>query len=145
MREAVFAANLADGATATATSVRGDNPDKYGPARMLDGNYDTYFATDDAVKAVDIEFELAGGKTFNRVMLQEYIPLGQRVESFDILVRVNGTWKSWGDGTKSTIGHKRIVLGNRVTADAVRISVKSSLACPVLNGFGLYNDTVSGL
>ena len=145
MREAVFAVNLADGATATATSVRGNNPDKYGPARMLDGDYDTYFATDDAVKAVDIEFQLAGGKTFNRVMLQEYIPLGQRVESFDIQVRVNGSWESWGDGTKSTIGHKRIVLGKSVTADAVRISVKSSLACPVLNGFGLYSDTVSGL
>ena len=78
MREAVFATNLADGATATATSVRGSLPEKYGPGKMLDGDYDTYFATDDGVKTVDIEFQLAGGKTFNRVMLQEYIPLGQR-------------------------------------------------------------------
>ncbi len=145
MREAVFATNLADGATATATSVRGSLPEKYGPGKMLDGDYDTYFATDDGVTTVDIEFQLAGGKTFNRVMLQEYIPLGQRVESFEIQVRVNGAWKTWGNGAKTTIGHKRIVLGKSVTADAVRISVKSSLACPVLNGFGLYNDTVSGL
>ena len=116
MREAVFATNLADGATATATAVRGDNPDKYGPAKMLDGNYDSYFATNDDV-----------------------------VESFEIQVRSGGSWKSWGNGTKSTIGHKRIVLGSSVTADAVRIKIKSSLACPVLNGFGLYNDTVSGL
>ena len=145
MRQAVFGTNLADGATATATSVRGNNPDKYGPARMLDGDYDTFFATNDDVKTVDIEFTLSGSKTFNRVMLQEYIPLGQRVESFDIHVHSDGSWKSWGDGTKTTIGHKRIVLGRSVTADAVRISIKSSLACPVLNGFGLYNDTVSGL
>ena len=145
MRQAVFGTNLADGATATATSVRGNNPDKYGAARMLDGNYDSYFTTDDDVKTVDIEFQLAGSKTFNRVMLQEYIPLGQRVESFDIQVRSGGSWKSWGQGTKTTIGHKRIILGSSVTTDAVRISIKSSLACPVLNGFGLYNDTVSGL
>ena len=145
MREAVFATNLAEGATASATSVRGNNPDKYGPGKMLDGQYDSYFATDDGVKTVEIEFQLSGSKTFNRVLLQEYIPLGQRVESFDIQVRENGSWKSWGNGTKSTIGHKRIILGKSVTADAVRISVKSSLACPVLNGFGLYNDTVSGL
>ena len=145
MRTAVFSVNLADGATASASSVRGNNSDKYGPAKMLDGNYDTYFATDDDVKTVEIEFTLSGSKTFNRVMLQEYIPLGQRVERFDIQVRENGAWKSWGNGTKSTIGHKRIVLGKSVTADAVRISVQSSLACPVLNGFGLYNDTVSGL
>ena len=145
MRTAVFATNLADGATATASSVRGNYPEKYGPAMMLDGNYDTYFATDDAVKTVDIEFQLAGSKTFNRVLLQEYIPLGQRVERFDIQVRENGSWKSWGNGSKTTIGHKRIILGKSVTADAVRISIQSSLACPVLNGFGLYNDTVSGL
>ena len=79
------------------------------------------------------------------MVLQEYIPLGQRVERFDIQVRENGSWKSWGRGEKTTIGHKRIILGNTVTADAVRISIQSSLACPVLNGFGLYNDTVSGL
>ena len=145
MRTAVFTVNLADGATATASSVRGDNPDKYGPAKMLDGDYDSYFATDDAVRTVDIEFQLSGNKNFNRVMLQEYIPLGQRVERFDIQVRENGTWKSWGTGTKSTIGHKRIILGKTVTADAVRLSIQTSLACPVLNGFGLYNDTVSGL
>jgi alpha-L-fucosidase len=145
MRTAVFSVNLAEGATASATSVRGSLPDKYGPANMLDGNYDTYFATDDAVKTVDIDFQLSGEKTFNRVMLQEYIPLGQRVERFDIQVRENGSWKSWGRGEKTTIGHKRIILGNTVTADAVRISIQSSLACPVLNGFGLYNDTVSGL
>ncbi len=145
MRTAVFSVNLAEGATASATSVRGSLPDKYGPANMLDGNFDTYFATDDAVKTVDIDFQLSGEKTFNRVVLQEYFPLGQRVERFDIQVRENGSWKSWGRGEKTTIGHKRIILGNTVTADAVRISIQSSLACPVLNGFGLYNDTVSGL
>ena len=145
MRTAIFATNLADGAAATATAVRGNYPEKYGPAMMLDGNYDTYFATDDGVKTVDIEFQLAGSKTFNRVVLQEYIPLGQRVESFEIQVHSNGAWKSWGNGTKSTIGHKRIILGSSVTADAVRLTIKSSLACPVMNGFGLFNDTVSGL
>ena len=143
MRESVFATNLADGATATATKVRGNYPSKYGPQNLLDGNFDTYFTTDDADKTVDIEMVLSGSKTFNRVMLQEYIPLGQRVESFTIQYRKNGSWSTWKSGT--TIGYKRILLGSSVTADAVKIQIKSSLACPVLNGFGLYNDTVSGL
>ena len=145
MRETVFGTNLADGATATATSVRGTLPEKYGPGNMLDGNYNTYFATDDDIRTVDIEFSLSGSKTFNRVVLQEYIPLGQRVDSFEIEVRTDGNWKSWGDGAKTTIGHKRIILGRSVTADGVRVRIKSSLASPVLNGFGLYHDTVSGL
>ena len=144
MRTAIFGTNLADGATAASASVRGGYSG-YAASNILDGKYDSYFATDDGVKTADIEVSLSGSKTFNRVMLQEYIPLGQRVESFDIQVHSDGSWKSWGDGTKTTIGHKRIVLGRSVTADAVRISIKSSPACPVLNGFGLYNDTVSGL
>ena len=145
MRTTVFGTNLAEGATATATSVRGNFTEKYGPQHLLDGNYDSYFATDDDVKTVDIDIQLAGKKTFNRLMLQEYIPLGQRVEAFEIQVRTNGQWVSWGSGEKTTIGHKRILLGDSVTADAVRIRITAALACPVLNGFGLYNDTVSGL
>ena len=94
---------------------------------------------------MDIEFTLAGEQTFNRVVLQEYIPLGQRVERFEVQVHSDGGWKAWGSGAKTTIGHKRILLGSTVKADAVRISIQSSLACPVLNGFGLYLDTVSGL
>jgi alpha-L-fucosidase len=145
LRTSIFGNNLADGATATSSSVRGNYTPGYGAQNLLDGDYDSYFATDDSVLTAEIELALDGSKTFNRVMLQEYIPLGQRVESFEIQVRSGGSWKSWGNGTKSTIGHKRIVLGSSVTADAVRIRIKSSLACPVLNGFGLYNDTVSGL
>ena len=145
MRNSIFGTNLADGATATATNVRGNVTDKYGPANMLNGNYDSYFATDNNVTTVEIEFNLSGSKTFNRVMLQEYIPLGQRVRSFEIQVKRNGSWTSWGNGSKTTIGHKRIILGSSVTTDAVKIRITGSKACPVLNGFGLYNDTVSGL
>lgn len=142
MREAIFATNLAAGATATATNFRGEH-EAYGPANMIDGNLDTYFATDDDVKTVEIEFALDGPKTFNRVSIQEYIPLGQRVKAFTIQYKKNGTWTDWKKGT--TIGHKRILLGNSITTDGVKIQITTSKACPVLNGFGLYNDTVSGL
>ena len=142
MRESIFGTNLAAGATATSASVRGGYSG-YAAANILDGNYDTYFATDDNVKTAEIEISLNGSKTFNRVMLQEYIPLGQRVKSFTIQVKKNGSWSTWASGT--TIGYKRILLGSSVTTDAVKIQIKSALACPVINGFGLYNDTVSGL
>ena len=65
------------------------------------------------------------------------------MKSFEVEVSSGGSWSSWGRGT--TIGHKRILLGRSVSADAVRIKITGSRACPVLNGFGLYNDTVSGL
>ena len=142
MRESIFATNLAAGATASSTAVRGGHS-SYAAANILDGDYETYFATDDNVTSAEIEISLDGTKTFNRVLLQEYIPLGQRVKSFTVQVKKNGSWSNWASGT--TIGYKRILMGNSVTTDAVRIQIKSSLACPVINGFGLYNDTVSGL
>lgn len=142
MRSAVFGTDLAAGATATSASVRGGYSG-YDASNILDANYDTYFTTDDGVTTAEIEIALNGAKTFNRVMLQEYIPLGQRVKEFTVLVRKNGSWSTWGRGT--TIGYKRILMGRSVTADAVKIQITGALACPVINSFGLYNDTVSGL
>jgi alpha-L-fucosidase len=136
LREKVFGNNLAQGATAQASDSRGKG---YEAQRMLDSDYDSYYAATDGVKEVDLEVFLNGDKTFNRVILQEYIPLGQRVESFQVEVHENGEWTAWEEGT--TIGHKRILPGRTVTADAVRIHIKA-MACPVLNGFGLYNDTI---
>ena len=143
MREAIFATNLADGATATATRVRGEREDLYGPQHLLDGDYDSYWSPDDNQNSAEIEIVLTGAKTFNRVLLQEYIPLGQRVKAFTVQVRKDGKWSTWASGT--TIGYKRILTGKSVTADAVRIQIQDALACPVLNTFALYNDTVSGL
>ena len=143
MRTAVFGTNLAAGATAASEQIRGSVAEKYGPQHLLDGNYDTYFATDDAVTTAEIEIRLDGTKTFNRVQLQEYIPLGQRVTGFEVLVRQNGSWVSWGKGT--TVGYKRILLGRSVSTDTVLLKITGALSCPVLNGFGLYNDTVYGL
>ncbi len=140
MREAIFGTNLADGATVTADKERGKG---FEPANILNDDYDSCFATADGDTTVEIEITLDGNKTFNRVMLQEYIPLGQRVKSFSVKYRKNGKWTAWKSGT--TIGYKRILLGASVTTDAVLIKISSSKACPVLNGFGLYNDTVSGL
>ena len=110
---------------------------------MIDGDLETYYSAEDGTTTVEIEFALDGSKTFNRVALQEYIPLGQRVKAFTVQYKKDGSWTNWKTGT--TIGHKRILLGSSVTTDAVKIKITSSKACPVLNGFGLYNDTVSGL
>ena len=143
LRSSIFGTDLAQGATATSSSVRGNYTPGYGAQHLLDGDYDSYFATDDGVTTARIEVELDGAKTFNRVILQEYIPLGQRVERFTIQYRKGAVWADWAQGT--TIGHKRILLGPSVTTDAVRIVIDASLACPLLNNFGLFNDTVSGL
>ena len=129
IREAVFRENLARGAKLSASAVRGR---RFGPERLLDGNYDSYYAAPDGVTDPTLEIELDGEKTFNRLLLQEYIPLGQRVAAFSVSYRSpQGLWLPWAEAT--TIGHKRILLGPQVTTDALRIQITRSLAPPLLN------------
>ena len=104
-------------------------------------DYDTYWATDDSVTAAWAEFQFDEPKTFNRVLLQEYIPLGQRVEKFHIEVEdENGNWRTIAEET--TIGYKRIVLTETVTTKKVRVVIDQSRACIVLNRIGLFMDNI---
>lgn len=136
----IFSENLALGAKVTASNVRGR---AFKPSNILDGNHDTYWATEDGVNEAYVTFDLKGVKTFNRVMVQEYIPLGQRVCSFTIEAEgVDGVWEEIARET--TIGYKRIVPTEKITASKVRVNITGSYAPPVINGFGLYLDDISG-
>ena len=138
----IFASDMSDGAAAEATSVRGGSG-RFAASNILDDDYDSYWATDDGVTEASLVVALGGMKTFNRIMIQEYIPLGQRVAEFSVDVRDgSGNWVRAAEAT--TIGYKRILLTDRITSDAVRINIEKSYACPVLNGFGLYLDEIMG-
>lgn len=133
--DATFSENLLEGAKITASNSRGNG---YAPENMLSADYDTYWAANDDIHQATIEITLSEPRTFDRLQLQEYIPLGQRVaewnaEWFDA---ADGGWKPIAAGT--TIGHKRIAAFDTVTADRLRINITASLACPVLNGLGLF-------
>ena len=75
-------------------------------------------------------------------MLQEYIPLGQRIKAFTVEAQdASGQWREIASET--TIGYKRIVPVEKTTAKALRVNIKDSFACPVINGFGLFLDEVN--
>lgn len=138
----IFADDLAQGAQIEASNVRGESR-RYAAANLLDADYDSYWATDDGVCEAAVELRFDAPRTFNRVLLQEYIPLGQRVARFHIeALGDDGTW--YEIARQTTIGYKRIVLTDRVTTAGVRIVIDESLACPVLNRAALYldNETV---
>lgn len=136
----IFAVNLAEGGVAQAEDVRG-NSGKYAAANILDADYDTYWATDDDVVTASFTVTLPEPRQFNRVQIQEYIPLGQRVAAFSIeALGEDGQWKTIANET--TIGYKRIVHTPVTVATAVRVNIEESLACPVINGFALYMDNI---
>lgn len=135
----IFGNDLSSGAKAGASETRGC---RFSASNILDDDYDSYWSTADNVTSASLTVKLEGPKTFNRIMLQEYIPLGQRIAGFNIeVLRSDGSWEQIAEGT--TIGYKRIIMTDKVTTSAIRINIEKSYACPTLNGFGLYLDEIS--
>lgn len=136
----IFSMDLSKGAKVEADNVRCGSR-RFKAQNLLDGNYDKYWATDDNVTKASFVVTLPQARTFNRVQLQEYIPLGQRVSAFTIeAMAEDGTWQPIARET--TIGYKRIVHVPTTTTTAVRVTIEESEACPVLNGFALYMDNI---
>lgn len=133
--KAAFSVNLANNKSATASNVRGGSSD-FSAGKAIDGDKNSYWATDDGVKAASLTIDLGRATRFNRFLVQEYITLGQRVKSFTIEALVNGRWQELGKGT--TIGYKRIVSFPTVKATKVRLGITDARACPLISNTGLY-------
>lgn len=133
-----FKTELLAGSKISADNIRGNNAE-FGTKNVTDGNKNTYWATDDSAKTASIVFEFNKPTALNRILLQEYITLGQRVKAFTVEAQVNGIWKTVA--TETTIGYKRILRIDRVTASALRINITDSKASVVISNIQAYNAT----
>lgn len=130
-----FANNLATTSTVIASNVRGDSP-QFSASQLIDGNPDTYWATDDEVQNATIEITLEQPENIKYILLKERIDLGQRIKRFTIDAYVNGNWTRVAEET--TIGYKRILPIKNLSTDKIRINLIESRACPVLSEIELY-------
>ncbi|MDZ7305426.1 MAG: alpha-L-fucosidase [candidate division KSB1 bacterium] len=130
-----FSRDLAASATVTASNVRGNDP-RFAAKNVVDGKKETYWATDDSVTAASLVFTLRQKSTFNCLMLQEYIALGQRIEAFAVEQWNGNAWTPVTAGT--TIGHKRLLRFPSVTANKIRLLIRQAKACPTISNFGLF-------
>lgn len=133
----IFSRDLTKGAKALSNQIRAK---EYSPANVLDTNYHKYWTVNDTCLNPTLEIVLPRPVKFNRIMLQEYIPLGQRIERFEVEVFDGKVWHRAAQAT--TIGYKRILLTDRYNARVLRIHFHGR-ACPVINRVALFNDTVS--
>ena len=127
--KADFATDLAAGKPVSASNVRG-NARKYQAQNATDHNPDTYWATDDSVRQATFTIDLQQPTPFNRFLVQEYIPLGQRIKKFRVEAMVDGAWQTVAEET--TVGYKRILRLPTVTATQVRFTVDDAKACPLI-------------
>ncbi len=130
-----FKTNLAKNIKIEASNVRA-NSSTYSAKKLIDGKKDTYWATDDSVTNATITLNFDKTTKINRLLIQEYIKLGQRVQEFTVSTMYDGKWKKIDKQT--TIGYKRILRFPTIKVDAIKIDIKSK-ACPVISNIELYN------
>lgn len=132
----LFARNLAAGATAKSDVTRGSGPE-FSPDLVLDDDKSSYWAAPDGSTTASLELTLPEAREFSVVRLREPIRLGQRVRKFTVEVCENGTWSEW-IGNGSSIGAHVLLRGRKVSADAVRLMITESAACPCIAEFSLW-------
>jgi len=133
--DATFATDLARGAKATASNTRG-NDERFSPAAVVDGNRQTYWATDDSATTPELVLDLGKPVTFNVVRLREHLSLGQRVDGFALDFWDGGEWKEFAAAT--SIGSQRLVTSRYVTTAKVRLRITKAAVCPAISEVGLF-------
>lgn len=129
--------NLVAGMKPKVSNERGG---QFAAQALTDGSWDTYWATGDGVTSADITFTFKKARKMNRIMLQEYIPLGQRVKKFAVeWLDKNGTWKSVEQGEETTtIGYKRLLRFLTVETKGLRVYILDSRGPICMNNIGVY-------
>ena len=114
--------NLVAGMTPKVSNERGGD---FVASALTDDNFDTYWATEDGVTTADIEFSFDTPTRMNRMMLQEYIPLGQRVKAFVVEYLDKDTWLPVKlNEETTTIGYKRLLRFETVETKGIRIRIR---------------------
>ena len=107
---------------------------------LTDDNFDTYWATEDGVTTADIEFSFDTPTRMNRMMLQEYIPLGQRVKAFVVEYLDKDTWLPVKlNEETTTIGYKRLLRFETVKTKGIRIRITDARGPLCLSNVGVYD------
>ena len=129
--------NLVKGKKAKVSSTRGK---EFSAEALTDDNWDSYWATPDGVNTGIIEFSFKKPQPMNRIMLQEYIPLGQRVKKF--VVEYLDAEKGWTLVNQSeettTIGYKRLLRFKTVTSKGIRVRITDARGPLCINNIGVF-------
>lgn len=135
--DATFDEDLAQSATLSASNVRGGDA-RFAPARLLDAEGDTYWASDDEVTTPELVLRWQEPVTFNVVSLREHLPLGQRVTAWALDRWDGGAWIEFAAG--EAIGARRLWRGEHVTTKRLRLRITEAPVCPALSEIAIYAE-----
>lgn len=126
--ERTFARNITQKATLVADSAEEQHP----AAHAADGDKDTYWRAADGQEAAELQLQFAAPQTVSCVVLGEYLPAGQHIESGEILA----------DGQPvadfTVVGYKRICRFAPVRVQALTVRITASRTEPTLSQLAVY-------
>ncbi len=131
-----FREDLAASARVEASNTRGGDP-QFGAHNLVDGDFETYWATDDGVREASVTLSFPSPVSINCVGLQEHVRLGQRVQEFVVEGRLDGKWSELARGT--TIGYKRLLRFPRIQVSELRVRFLRSRGCLAIAEVSAYN------
>jgi alpha-L-fucosidase len=135
-QRATYATNLAAGAVASASAVRGPG---FAAAKVLDGDPASYWSAPDGVTTPSLTLDLPPGRRFDLIRLREYLPLGVRVTRFAIDIEVDGRWQQVAE--HQGIGNQRLIrLPQPVAARRVRLRILEAPVCPAISEVALFRQ-----
>lgn len=131
LRDDIFSNNLAKQSTITCTNC-------INTKAIVDGNSSSHLTTQHSDTTAEITLKFTNNRNFNVLLLQENIKKGQRIEKFELEAWINNSWQKITEGT--TVGYKRLLKFDTITASSVRLKILSSRLNPCLSEIGLYID-----
>lgn len=133
--DSTFSNNAMQGAKVEASSSAGRS---HAASKAIDSRPDSAWCAGDSDTAPVWTARLPEPRPINLVRIRESLTLGQRIDSLAVDVRVGGEWKEWG--IASSIGAQRLITGERVVTDAVRVRILRSAAAPALAEVALFHE-----
>lgn len=106
------------GKKAKASNVYQNKNHRFGPARAVDGDEDTRWATDASTGPCWLEVDLGKAETFDRAIIREG---GVRVKAFDLQYKDGEAWKTFHSG--QGIGKNLDLKFEPITARIVRLNI----------------------
>ena len=130
-----FATDLSENCVVEASETRQNSP-LFKPENVIDNDPETYWATNDDTLQSELTLTFPEKTIFNRLMLQEYIALGQRIKKFSVAVETDEGWEDVASHT--TIGYKRILRLPDIETNGIRIRFEDARGCPLISNIGVY-------
>jgi alpha-L-fucosidase len=139
---ALYKTNIAKGQSVTADTTWATAG--FEANKAVDDDICTYWAAASGKTSGRLEVTLPASTTANLISIREAIELGERVKTYHVEVKQNGTWNT-SPTDKSGAKIQGTVIGNRqlwqlsgLKADAIALVIDSAKDAPAIAEFSVY-------